>query len=367
MADTTGATPQPTEATPPQSGEKKTAGNLSGAQLAQRFMKTEGERRAAATTAEQTAPTAPTQPATEAVPTVPADPKAKPAGPAPAESADPAEGDDALSHETSLDPKLQAKIDRRIGKLTARAKAAEEAVNQLRVQMAEQATRTVTPQQPAAPVQSDIPLAHINDAQGLIQLRDDAKKSIHWAEEQLDREDIAAGVQVGNQVLTRADLRAIIRNARTTLEDQIPARLQFLQTRNQSQQAAYERYPFLKDKAAPEYLMAQQAMQTNPWLQNHPQRDELVGRYIMGLKYEQLLAEQAAKSKETPPPKPPPALKPAGDQVAESGDPSPVRAPIGTGQGQQLKALNEKFAGKRGVSAKDYAALLAQREQLKQR
>lgn len=364
MATETTAALQPVEATPPQtSTEKKTAGNLSGAQLAQRFMKNDAEARSAATTAEQTAIKAETKPATEAASAAPADPKA-------ADGNTGGEGDLDLSHETSLDPKLQAKIDKRIGHLTAQAKAADAKINELRAQLLERSSnQPASAPPPVAPAPADVPLAHINDVAGLIQLRDDAKKSIHWAEEQLDREDLGSGIQYGNQILGKADLRTIIRNARMTLEDQIPARVQFLQARNQSQQAAFERYPFLKDRSTPEYLMAQQAIQSNPWLQGRPDRDELVGRHIMGLKYEQLLAAEAAKAKEKPPVKPAavPAPKPANDQVAESGDSSPVRAPVGTGQNQQLKALNEKFAGKRGVTAKDYASLLAQREQLKQR
>lgn len=357
MADTTGATPQPAEVTPPAASGEKKSGNLTGAQLAQRFMRNEVKAQEVAQAAEQTTNNEPT-PAAETVEPVPAEVPAKP-------ETESAETDEVLSPEQSLDPKLQEKINRRIGKEVAKRKQLEATVNELRAQVLE-SSRPQTQPTPAPIVSpGGTALSHVDSIDGLVKLQAEAKEASRWAERMLAREDIGNGVQVGDKILTKLDLHEIVFNARETLEDKIPARAQFLTSRNQAQQAAFERYPFLRDRTAPEYLMAQQAIAANPWLNDKPNRDELIGRHIMGLKYEQLLAEQAAKK--TGAPAKPAAPKPAGDQTASSSDASPVRAPIGSQNSQQLKALNDKLGAKKGVTAKDYASVLAQRELLKNR
>lgn len=374
MAETIAAAPQPVE-TPQQSGgeKKSSSGNLTGAQAAHRFMQMDLARQAEATAAEKTTPPAsaetPEPPAAEETTVSPAEPEVTATEEAQAEPKAKTEGEDVPSPETSkssLTPEQQEKFDRRIGKEVAKRKVLEEQLHQLQAQLLAQPQKQQEEVKPAqiVPLPAGAPpLANINDISGLLQLQQQAKETKRWVEEQLDRDDLGNGVQIEGKTISRSDLKGMMRRASVVLEDEIPQRAQFLQLRNESQQKALERYPFLKDPASPEYQHAQAARKQYPWIDSLPYADEMIGRQIMGLKYEQMLAD--AKTKGKAPAKAPP--KPSGDQTTVSADSSTTRVPVTTQIKQQRQAVDEKFKAKGALSAKDAVALLSQREQLKNR
>lgn len=297
-----------------------------------------------------------------------AEPTPPPETPSPEAAAVPEEAEtEALSHTTSLTPEQQAAIDKRIGKITAKRKEAEREAEALRLEVLR--LRQSQPAQPQeapspSPVASSDPLGSVTTVAGLQKLHTDAKEAVRWAEEQLDREDIANGIQVADgKILTKTDLKAIVRNAKVTLEDHIPARYQFLQQQQQATQQAFEIYPELKDPATPEYQMAQMAYQQNPWLRNLPNSAIIIGRMIQGVKLEQ----ERIKAKTNPAPAPKPAIrpKPSSDQTAVSSGGSSSRLPASSRNLQQIQQEVAKLSAKGGSSAKDYAAFLSKTEQLR--
>ncbi len=51
---------------------------------------------------------------------------------------------------------------------------------------------------------------------------------------------------MGDTVLGRPELKAILRNAEKTLDDDIPARAQFLTQKQEAQKLAHQMFPYLK-------------------------------------------------------------------------------------------------------------------------
>ncbi|MFZ9959961.1 MAG: hypothetical protein ACO3GP_06180, partial [Candidatus Limnocylindrus sp.] len=165
------------------------------------------------------------------------------------------------------------------------------------------------------------------------------------------------------QVLDREALNTIIINAEKTLEDDIPARTQFLQQRNQAQQLAYEKFPFLKDKSTPEYVAAQQAYLQMPWLKNLPNAEWIIGVQIEGLKA--LQAKEKGKAKPTKAPVIASSKPPSSQTVATSGS-SESRVPASTKSATQVEALRQHLSKKGGVTTNEAVQFLLAREAAKQ-
>ena len=272
--------------------------------------------------------------------------------------------DAALSHEEhSLDPKLQEKINRRIGKEVAKRKALEAQVNELKVQMQAQVMQPPQTQQTVVPLpQGASPLANIEDSGGLVALQQQAKEAKRWAQEQLD--EGSNEVQLGDKILQPKDLKAIIRNANRTLEDDIPSRAQFLQQREQVRQVAYKEFPYLVDKSSPDYVAAQAAYQAMPWLRNLPNADWIIGVQIEGLKARAAKQAAADKTKAKTPVK---TANPPSAQTAVSSNGSVSRVATGTRNQQEISAIRQSLSKKGNVTANDAIAALTKIEQLKHR
>lgn len=273
------------------------------------------------------------------------------------------ETDEVLSPETnSLDPKLQATINKRIGKEVAKTKreiaarvAAETELALLRAQLAEK--QEAPKEEVIVPVPANVPLAEITTPAQLEQLKHTAKMEMRWAEQWLDEDIPPEGIQTDRGVATKKQLKELIRNARVVQEDLIPQREKFLTTRQVAQQTAFEKFPFLKDPTHPGYQLAQQAKRENAsWLAGLPNADYVVGVQVKGILAMQ--AEEAAKNVTTKPatkPKP----RPTGGQSEVASDSSASRVPVGTLKQQALDNETNKLKAKGGVSAKDFAASLA--------
>lgn len=363
MADENSAAQPGPEAQAQTSGEDKTkrAGNLSGAEAAAMFLKKDlaaqqkppAEQEAPAQ-AEGTTPAneEPQGTSAEAQPEDNADETAQ------AESEDKPEGeaDDDLSKSTTLDPKVQERINRRIGKEVAKRKALEAQLNEVRAQLAEMpAANAQAQQQPPAAIPTAAPLAHIEDVAGLQKLQQDAKQAIRFADSMLERARDGEALPEG---YTKEMLRDVKQNAQDALDDQIPARFQFLQARHNADQTAFTKFPFLKDRTTNEYLTAQYLLRQHPELAHSPFKNTALGVMVLGLQAMQQRDEAAKKAEAKP--KAPPA-KPAGDQTAVSAGAASTRAPATAAKQQLAKAASE-LKQKGNVSGSDAAKFLMQRE-----
>ena len=358
--DTVQAPSQPVEApSAPETHSDAKKGNLTVAQAAQRLLNMEAENaKAQAAVAEQTSPDNSTSAPEEApAESAAAEPQAE------AQAEDSGEADVPSQ---DITPELQKKIDKRIGKEVAKRKALEAQLNEIKVAMAQaqsqQQSQPAAQPAPLAPLPSNVPLAQIEDPQALVALQQQAKEAKRFAQEQLDRDDFEP-FKMGNQVINRDALKTILRNAEKTLEDDIPARAQFLQSKLQVSQAAYEKFPFLKDKSTPEYVAAQQAYLQMPWLKNLPNADWIIGVQIEGLKA--LQAKEKGKTKPTKAPVIASSRPPSSQTVATSGS-SETRVPSSTKSAAQVEALRQHQSKKGGVTTNEAVQFLLAREAAKQ-
>lgn len=244
------------------------------------------------------------------------------------------EDDDVLSHKSALDPKTKDRIQKRIDKEVGKRKALEERAAAAEAKAAE-LEKQITERKPEVVVapSADNPLAHIESVADLEKEWKQAKEVARWAEDLLDDPSIDEGVEVGDRKVTKAEVKQIMRNAKRTLEDQIPARARFLQAREQHRQIAYQDMPYLKDKNSPEYQRVQASFKEFPWLAQVPNAEYLIGMALEGEKA--LAARKAAASKPAPKvaPKPPasqtaPAAAAPKPKTAESAKGKSIDAQI---------------------------------------
>ena len=333
--------------------------NLSVAQAAQRLLNIETENAKAQRPTERTAET----------PAQASDNSVNP-DEATAESAEPSQEAETPEGEADvpsqdITPELQKKIDKRIGKEVAKRKALESRLAQLEAQIGEQTSSQSAeqPAQKAAPAQmpANVPLSQIDDFQSLSSLQQQAKEAKRFAQDQLDRDDFEP-IQIGDTVLGRSELKAILRNAEKTLDDDIPARSQFLTQKQQSQQVAHQMFPYLKDKNAPEYVLAQQALSQMPWMKNLPNADWIIGVQIEGLR--SLEAKQKS-AKTDGKPKTAMSNRPPSSQSVVSSNGGDVRMPSAAKSANQLEALRSQLSKKGGITANEAAAFLLAKEKAK--
>ena len=333
--------------------------NLSVAQAAQRLLNIESENAKAQRPTEQSAQT----------PESASDNSVNP-DEASAESAEPSQEVETPDGEADvpsqdITPELQKKIDKRIGKEVAKRKALESRLAQLESQMGEKNSSPAaeqTAQKPApAQMPANVPLAQIDDFQALASLQQQAKEAKRFAQDQLDRDDFEP-IQIGDTVLGRSELKAILRNAEKTLDDDIPARTQFLTQKQQSQQVAHQMFPYLKDKSAPEYVLAQQALSQMPWMKNLPNADWIIGVQIEGLR--SLDAKQKAAKTDNKP-KTAMSNRPPSSQSVVSSNGGDVRMPSAAKSANQIEAMRSQLSKKGGVTANEAAAFLLAKEKAK--
>lgn len=369
--ETMTAAPQPAPPAQPSGETQKTgAANSTVSSFTQMLLKQEQAREAQATAAEKAPETPATEteksatPATEETQVPTTEVQTEEAAPAEkAETKTEEKTDEALSHENKLDPKLQEIINKRIGKERVKTKAAEGQVAHLQAQIERLQKQIGAPaeEKPVmVPVPANTPLAQVPDLAALNEVQRQARADWRAAEELLDRDDIAQGVKVGDRIYSKADLKAIIRDARVTLEDLVPARQQFLTAQAEAKQKTLEQFPYLLDRTSTEYMEHQAALRANPWLMTQPNADWIVAVQLEGTRA--LAAKAEAAKKPAPEKKAAPKPKPAGDQTVVSSDGSSSRV---SGAAQARAAVGNVLTGKRGVGAKDFAEHLRQQEQLR--
>ena len=287
----------------------------------------------------------------------------------PAEDSPTAEGeteaDSVLSQKSSLDPKLRDKIQRRINEEVAKRKVLEARLTDMDTSLKRLESEKVNPPPaPHVPHRGTTVLAEINDFTSLLKLQKDAKEAMRWAEDHLDNDELGEGVVVGEEVYDRARLKSIVKNARITLEDKVPARQQFLTSRQQLSQQAVNLFPFLTDKTSPDYQMALQAYRQNPWLEDLPNADFIIGVQVEGLKA--LKAREELKSKATEKPKvKAPVSKPSGDQTVMPTSSSGSRVTVQSGVKAALQAERTRILKQGTVSANEASAMLLRSEMLR--
>jgi hypothetical protein len=186
----------------------------------------------------------------------------------------------------SGDSEFQTKgVQKRIDKLTALRKSAEEQAEKLQNEL-EQLKLQVESNKPSAIVigkDENVPYAHINSLAEIDAEIAQARQVRRWCEENSN------GIVVQNADGTETeysteDVKRIKLNAMDALEEHLPKRLNYVQTKEKVDAFAYKEYPWLKDKSSKERQIAEAFIKALPQITRFPDYNIIIGDYIRGVR-----------------------------------------------------------------------------------
>jgi hypothetical protein len=324
-------------------------------------------------TAPETQGEAPAEP--EVQPEAQAKPEAEakevaPEGEAPKEVAPDAEaeGDDLSQEHDGFDDDTKARVSKIVSKRLAREKAkAAEKLTALEAQVAQAAAEAAAAKaradelvktleaarpMPVYDAGPNDPLAKAEDLSALQAEYNKAKTALRDAEELLDQGVPEEGIAIGQQTFTESDLKAIRRNAKRLLEDQIPAKAQFIQAKQGWTQKASAEFTYLGDKNSQDYVKHMAAYQSLPMLRGLPNADYIIGAV--------LAYEKSKEQKSATKPVAVPAKKAPASQVASSAAPVVrTREANDTKSNRDVDQKKQAILKKGNLTAKDAAAYFA--------
>jgi hypothetical protein len=261
--------------------------------------------------------------------------------PSGAEAEEVAESEDVLLQSESDDreegppPKSVQKLLKQVGRLTKRAKDAEEELDELRSQPAEKAE---TPQ----PATSE-PLSNINTEQALEEYRKTARKAKRWAFENLGK----GYVELEGEEYDDDRIRSILAEADEALDELIPQRASFLANRRKANTESVEIFPWLQGSGDTDAKAKYKELKALPDLAaiHGLAKSEL----IFGLMVEGLIA---AKARGAVPSKPAAAKRPEPPKPVSST----MAIPPETSDSQTKK--RQQVLGNGNVDFKQFAQFL---------
>ena len=274
------------------------------------------------------------------------------------EDSEPAEKAEEESEEKSDDDAeedapapTQDKLLKRIDKITAKRREAEERAEQLETEISDlRAKFDAAPPITLAPTPAD-PLADVESPEALEERISIAKKVRKWALENLEGGTVtnAQGEEVYHEP---AQVRQYLANADEMLTEHAPKRREWLTQRQAVLPEARTAYPALFQAGSPEQAMYRETLKAYPALKNMPNLEMVIGDAIEGQKLR--FARQQAAQKAASAPK-----SSAAPVKSAPSTPSPAK-----GQKVPAKDINNRASAKslyeRGHNLKsdDIAAFL---------
>lgn len=244
---------------------------------------------------------------------------------------------DNLSEEESRDlaKALNASAVKRFGRLTAQKKALL-AENEALQAQAEQAQSEQTSDTPG--FLKDNALHNVSDEQALMKEVENLNTLIEWAEDGLDNEvqyDDDGNEYIlkdGDKTYSKNDLKRIRSNAKKIIRKDAPARQQWIEERNNSDQQALQTFDFLGDPESADYKLFMSVKDHKlyrPLVDHLPNANYALAAMVVGMNT--INERSAQKSKPAPKPKSPVASTEAGT------------ARVKTPQAAKLKAVEAAY------------------------
>lgn len=359
--ETTEAAPSQQAPAKAETSDAKQSGNVKMGQAAKSLLK----REAALTTKIQTPAESTTKAATAATETPAttsaADGSDKPATESKqaetkvetAPAAKTEESDDALS---KISPEAQAAIDKRIGKALEKARLAEERAEALQRRLD---TQALPP--PVVQPTPDNPLANVNDVEALKKELKSAKETKLWAQQQLNRKDLAQGVKVGDMTYTEDQFRDALNNIERRIEIEIPERAEFLTKRQQFNNLAAETFDWLRNPDSEEFKLHQKLLSLDADLARKPNATYLAAAAVEGQTQVNLRRALAADRQGTRPVRQ--GQQAPAAQLASGAAIAATTREVGSGRAQAaLQAEMGKLKKSGHVTMKDAASYFRQKE-----
>ena len=215
-----------------------------------------------------------------------------------AESEEKSEDEDTEEAEEAPAP-TQEKLLRRIDKITAKRREAEERAEQLETELSDlRAKIDTTPPVTLAPTPAD-PLADIETPEALEERIAIAKKVRKWALENLEGGTVtnAQGEEVYHEP---AQVRQYLANADEMLTEHAPKRREWLNQRTTFVPEARTAYPALFKAGSPEQMVFRETLKAYPALKNMPNLELVIGDAIEGQKLRFARQQAAQKAASAP-------------------------------------------------------------------
>jgi hypothetical protein len=249
------------------------------------------------------------------------------------EEVEESEEDDETDQETE-EPKGVKKLVRQVGKLTARAKSAEEQVTALQAQVESLKVDSTTSENPT--------IDNIQTIEELEELRQQALSAKKWARQN----EGEPYVTEGDKEYTSEEIKQIRDQAEDHLDEMIPDRLKFLQKKAGSEQQAVQDFDFINDTKSEEFKLLQTMMNDKSFapLNNLPN-----GLYLRALMVEGHFSKLAKKS----PKKSVRKIKPNPPMDTASDVSPPVR-----GAKKSDSEMRKKYLGDSNISSDQLTAFL---------
>lgn len=171
-------------------------------------------------------------------------------------------------------------VKKRIDKLSAKRREAEQEVERLKQEVERLSQEAVKPAQ--APTKQN-PYANLSTLEEVQREVEQAKQIRRWCEMNPD----GAVVQNNDGSETEysaEDIRSIKIKALDAMEEHLPARAKYLQNFQQVEQITAKEYPWWKDKSSSERQIAEAFLKHFPEIQRFPDYKMVLGDYIRGVK-----------------------------------------------------------------------------------
>ncbi len=223
------------------------------------------------------------------------------------------EAEEEAEEESTEPPKGVGKLLKQVGKLTARAKSAEERVEAMQAEIAALKSQ---PQEQATPQGSPV-LEEVADLESLEKVRQEAIAAKKWAVQHLGKDY----VEDGEKEYSGDEIREIFAAADEYLTEKIPQRQQFLQSKKQWEADANSTFTFLAEKDGENYELFQQVRngpQYKRVLDGLPNGDFVAATLVKGIQ-----AIKAESKGKTPAKKKPAKTPPATLEESVAPPPTP--------------------------------------------
>lgn len=197
------------------------------------------------------------------------------------------------------DSNLSKGVQKRIDKLTAKRKQAEEAAETLRKEVESLKNQLTESQQLGeknvnSTNSAENPFASLKT---IAEVEKEVEQARWLRYKCMENPD---GFVLGESEYGPEDVRRMLVNSTKAIEDHLPKQMGRIDAEGKIKPIAESTYPWWKQAQSSEYQMAQQVLRTFPQLKNFPDWQMFVGDYVRGAKAREASVAKPTQSKKVP-------------------------------------------------------------------
>ena len=239
----------------------------------------------------------------------------EPAAEETAEADEPEPGDEVAEEPDDAEETPRG-VQKRIDKLTKRAKRAEEELAEARAEL-EEASAAQPQAEPRAPSTPDNPFAHVVSLKDVQAEEHSAEQVLDWCDDNPDGAIVETSD--GERDYSAEEVRDIRKRASKALRKWLPERHAWIRENQAQDEYAHKTYEWWKDKSAAEYQAAQNIIREFPEVMRFPDYKIIVGDTLTGMLMRRGMEAEAKKAKPKSTPK-----KAPKQPTVPTAEPAPV-------------------------------------------